>query len=65
MSECLGKGSPTIACEQMGTSSFYLLSIDSNLFIDARNRANFARFINHSCDPNCDTQVGICWYVLV
>ena len=49
----------------MGTSSFYLLSIDSNLFIDARNRANFARFINHSCDPNCDTQVGICWYVLV
>lgn len=23
-------------------------------YIDARNEANLSRFINHSCDPNCD-----------
>ena len=25
--------------------------------IDARNKASNARFINHSCDPNCYTEV--------
>ena len=43
---------------QQGTSSFYILSIDSNTYVDARDRANQARFINHCCDPNCVTQVG-------
>ena len=44
--------------EKAGTASFYILSIASDLYIDARVKANAARFINHSCDPNCDTQVG-------
>jgi SET domain-containing protein len=35
---------------------FYFLTLDANECIDARRRGNWARFINHSCDPNCQTQ---------
>jgi hypothetical protein len=50
-----------VECEKAGTPSFYILSLGSNTFVDARNRANNARFINHSCAPNCETQK---WNVL-
>lgn len=30
----------------------YIMEIDAHTFIDARNKANVARFINHSCEPN-------------
>jgi len=39
---------------------FYFLTIDSNEGIDASQKGNIARFINHSCDPNCQTQK---WWV--
>jgi SET domain-containing protein len=42
---------------QAGTPSFYFLALDQGLTIDAKDKANLARFINHSCDPNCITQV--------
>lgn len=32
------------------------LQCSANAIIDATKRANRARFINHSCDPNCETQ---------
>jgi len=32
------------------------LQLDSDYVIDARRKANQARFANHSCDPNCVTQ---------
>eukprot|EP01122_Echinamoeba_exundans_P010677 TRINITY_DN4048_c0_g2_i2.p1 TRINITY_DN4048_c0_g2~~TRINITY_DN4048_c0_g2_i2.p1 ORF type:complete len:613 (-),score=127.29 TRINITY_DN4048_c0_g2_i2:38-1798(-) len=35
---------------------FYFLTLDANECIDARRKGNWARFINHSCDPNCQTQ---------
>lgn len=35
---------------------FYLLSLDGSWFIDAGPKGNDARFINHSCEPNCDPQ---------
>lgn len=35
---------------------FYYLTIDQNECIDARKKGNKARFINHSCNPNCQTQ---------
>ncbi|KYQ92214.1 SET domain-containing protein [Tieghemostelium lacteum] len=35
---------------------FYFLTLDSKECIDATNKGNISRFINHSCDPNCRTQ---------
>lgn len=31
-----------------------LFSVDDNLVIDATRRGNSARWINHSCQPNCE-----------
>ena len=33
--------------------NFYVMSLGSDWFIDARLEGNFSRFINHSCGPNC------------
>lgn len=38
----------------------YFLSIDSNLLINARNKGNIARNVNHSCEPNAEIQK---WHV--
>jgi hypothetical protein len=35
----------------------YLFIIDSKTVIDATNGGGDARFINHSCDPNCETEM--------
>ena len=35
----------------------YLFAIDDDIVIDASVDGNDARFINHSCDPNCDAIV--------
>ncbi|GAA57433.1 histone-lysine N-methyltransferase trithorax, partial [Clonorchis sinensis] len=35
----------------------YMFRIDSDLVIDATYAGNAARFINHSCDPNCYAKV--------
>eukprot|EP00794_Sanderia_malayensis_P005747 gene5747-6450_t len=39
-----------------GISDYYFLVIDKDCIIDAYPKGNQSRFINHSCDPNCDTQ---------
>lgn len=33
--------------------NFYVMHLEPGWYIDAREVANLARFINHSCDPNC------------
>ncbi|CAG0920036.1 unnamed protein product [Notodromas monacha] len=35
---------------------YYFLTLDSNRIIDAGPKGNLARFMNHSCEPNCVTQ---------
>ena len=35
----------------------YLFAIDDDIVIDAAVGGNDARFINHSCDPNCDAVI--------
>lgn len=36
--------------------NYYLLTLDKNIIIDAGPSGNLARFMNHSCSPNCQTQ---------
>lgn len=38
-----------------GENCFYFLTMDKNCIIDAGPSGNLARFMNHSCDPNCKT----------
>ncbi|XP_026800594.2 histone-lysine N-methyltransferase NSD2 isoform X3 [Pangasianodon hypophthalmus] len=35
---------------------FYMLTIDKDRIIDAGPKGNYSRFMNHSCQPNCETQ---------
>ena len=41
---------------ESNTTNFYMLTLEPGLVIDASQKSNNARFINHSCDPNCETQ---------
>lgn len=34
----------------------YYMSLGPNQLIDATDKGNTSRFINHSCDPNCEIQ---------
>jgi SET domain-containing protein len=40
--------------EKMGRHHTFLFTIDEKTVIDAAVDGNEARFINHSCDPNCE-----------
>lgn len=35
---------------------YYFMALSSDCVIDATKRGNISRFINHSCDPNAETQ---------
>lgn len=37
-------------------SDHYCLNLDSGMVIDSYRMGNEARFINHSCNPNCEMQ---------
>jgi SET domain-containing protein len=41
--------------ETMDRHHTFLFAVDENITIDAAVEGNEARFINHSCDPNCET----------
>ncbi|KAG7258821.1 hypothetical protein CRUP_035213 [Coryphaenoides rupestris] len=46
-----------IRCAQENNiSHFYMLTIDKDRIIDAGPKGNYSRFMNHSCQPNCETQ---------
>lgn len=42
--------------ETKTNKNFYFLTLDRDNIIDAGPKGNLARFMNHSCDPNCVTQ---------
>ncbi|XP_075721254.1 uncharacterized protein LOC119165735 isoform X3 [Rhipicephalus microplus] len=35
---------------------YYFMALRADEIIDATQKGNVSRFINHSCDPNCETQ---------
>ena len=39
-----------------GITQFYMVSVRKDFNIDASVKGNQSRFVNHSCDPNCDLQ---------
>lgn len=42
--------------QKEGIDSSYMFRLDKNLIIDATKKGGLARFLNHSCDPNCYTR---------
>ncbi|KAG2783549.1 hypothetical protein PC129_g9628 [Phytophthora cactorum] len=36
--------------------NFYYLLLAPGVYIDARSKGSFTRFVNHSCEPNCKTE---------
>uniref|UniRef100_M4B835 Histone-lysine N-methyltransferase n=1 Tax=Hyaloperonospora arabidopsidis (strain Emoy2) TaxID=559515 RepID=M4B835_HYAAE len=36
--------------------NFYYLLLAPGVYIDARTKGSFTRFVNHSCEPNCKTE---------
>ena len=43
--------------ERSGIGSSYMFRLADDLIIDATKKGNFARFINHSCEPNCTAKI--------
>ncbi len=43
--------------DEVGRHHTYLFAIDDDVVVDAAVDGNEARFINHSCDPNCDAVI--------
>jgi SET domain-containing protein len=39
------------------TGHTFLFHIGDGLYVDATHQGNDARFINHSCDPNCESEI--------
>ena len=39
------------------TGSVYIFELNSQYDIDGSKRYNTARYINHSCDPNCEVDI--------
>ncbi|KAK4713138.1 hypothetical protein R3W88_019045 [Solanum pinnatisectum] len=50
-----------LAYEAHKVKDAYIISVNVNYFIDATKKGSLARFINHSCQPNCETRK---WIVL-
>lgn len=56
------------SAQEKNIDSFYMLTISKDMIVDARLKGNLARFMNHSCNPNCqsekwnvngDTRIGL------
>lgn len=53
--EYTGKRIPNSIADKLPTK--YLFEIDDEWTIDGSPRSNIARYINHSCAPNCESDI--------
>ena len=53
--EYTGRHMPTKEADELDTK--YLFEIDKHWTIDGSPRSNTARYINHSCAPNCEADI--------
>lgn len=44
---------------------YYFMALKSDQIIDATMKGNVSRFINHSCDPNAETQKVSLYFIHV
>jgi hypothetical protein len=50
-------GRPLEEREKYTSRSKYLFDLDNGVTIDGAVKTNLARYINHSCDPNCEIDI--------
>jgi len=52
---------------RLDAGNVYIFGLDERYSIDGSTRKNTARYINHSCEPNCQTEqfVRIIWIVAI
>ena len=41
----------------LGISNYYQINLDRERMIDSGRAGNLSRFMNHSCEPNCYTEI--------
>jgi SET domain-containing protein len=51
------KISKAAAADRLAQGNVYLFEFNDRYTIDGKSRKNKARYINHSCDPNCEAIV--------
>ena len=44
---------------------YYFMALNADEIIDATQKGNISRFINHSCDPNSETQKVIVCHSMI
>jgi len=53
--EYIGKKLNQKEADKIG--GMYLFEINKNVTIDGKSRKNIARYINHTCKPNCEVEI--------
>jgi len=51
------KISPQEATQRIAQGNSYIFFFDAQYDIDGKTLKNTARYINHSCDPNCESDI--------
>lgn len=45
--------------QKQGKTEYYIMDMHDDFYVDAERRGNLSRFINSSCNPNCESQKWI------